>query len=122
VLLQRFWRTLNYEKVYLKTYDNVAKAPPSIGRHLQLEFTNTIDRQYNEERYSKNPDYQYNSSNSSSVCYFDSFWGMTLFVFLKQTIKQIAKSVLLVPSVPVSPHRSQSYSPSLRNSQRIPCL
>jgi len=36
VFLERFWRTLKYEEVYLKAYDSVAEARSSIGRFIQF--------------------------------------------------------------------------------------
>jgi putative transposase len=34
VFVERFWRTIKYEEVYLHAYDNVAEARRSIGRYL----------------------------------------------------------------------------------------
>jgi putative transposase len=34
VFVERFWRTIKYEEVYLHAYDSVAKARQSIGRYL----------------------------------------------------------------------------------------
>src|SRR5262245_23674950 len=39
VFVERFWRTLKYEEVYLKAYESVAEARSSIGCYL--EFYNT---------------------------------------------------------------------------------
>ena len=40
VFLERFWRTLKYEEVYLKAYESVAEARSSIG--CFLEFYNGV--------------------------------------------------------------------------------
>jgi putative transposase len=34
VFLERLWRSLKYEEVYLKAYDNIAQACASIGRYM----------------------------------------------------------------------------------------
>jgi hypothetical protein len=39
--IERFWRTLKYEEVYLKTYDSVAEARQSLETYIQW---------YNHER------------------------------------------------------------------------
>lgn len=55
VFLERFWRTLKYEEVYLKAYETVAEARWSIGRFL--EFYNgrrphsALDRRTPDEAY-----------------------------------------------------------------------
>jgi putative transposase len=36
VFVERFWRTLKYEEVYLKAYESVAEARSSIGRFLEF--------------------------------------------------------------------------------------
>jgi putative transposase len=36
VFLERFWRTLKYEEVYLKAYESVAEARSSIGRFIEF--------------------------------------------------------------------------------------
>jgi putative transposase len=36
VFVERFWRTVKYEEVYLKAYESVAEARSSIGRHLEF--------------------------------------------------------------------------------------
>jgi putative transposase len=36
VFLERFWRTVKYEEVYLKAYDSVAEARSSIGRFMHF--------------------------------------------------------------------------------------
>ena len=39
VFIERFWRSMKYEEVYLKAYDNVADARKDLGRYV--EFYNT---------------------------------------------------------------------------------
>ena len=39
VFVERFWRTVKYEEVYLRAYDSVSEARQSIGRYL--DFYNT---------------------------------------------------------------------------------
>jgi putative transposase len=34
VFVERFWRTIKYEEVYLHAYDSVGQARQSIGRYL----------------------------------------------------------------------------------------
>jgi putative transposase len=36
VFVERFWRSLKYEEVYLKAYESVAEARSSIGRYLKF--------------------------------------------------------------------------------------
>ena len=36
VFIERFWRTVKYEEVYLKAYESVAEARSSIGRYLKF--------------------------------------------------------------------------------------
>jgi putative transposase len=36
VFVERLWRTIKYEEVYLKAYDNVAEARASIGQYLDF--------------------------------------------------------------------------------------
>ena len=55
VFIERFWRTLKYEEVYLKAYESVAEARSSIGRFL--EFYNgrrphsALDRRTPDQAY-----------------------------------------------------------------------
>jgi putative transposase len=55
VFLERFWRTLKYEEVYLKAYESVAEAHSSIGRFI--EFYNVrrphsaLDRRTPDQAY-----------------------------------------------------------------------
>ena len=36
VFVERLWRSVKYEEVYLKAYDNVSEARASIGRYLDF--------------------------------------------------------------------------------------
>ena len=36
VFIERFWRTVKYEEVYIRAYDSVAEARSSIGRYLEF--------------------------------------------------------------------------------------
>ena len=36
VFVERLWRTVKYEEVYLRAYDNVSEARASIGRYLDF--------------------------------------------------------------------------------------
>jgi putative transposase len=36
VFVERFWRTVKYEEVYLKAYDSVSEARQSIGRYIDF--------------------------------------------------------------------------------------
>src|SRR5262245_44370275 len=36
VFVERLWRTVKYEEVYLRAYDSVSEARASIGRYLDL--------------------------------------------------------------------------------------
>ena len=38
VCVERLWRTIKYEEVYLRAYDSVADARKSIGRYLDLFY------------------------------------------------------------------------------------
>jgi putative transposase len=55
VFIERFWRTVKYEEVYLRAYDSVAEARSSIGRYL--EFYNgrrphsALDRRTPDQAY-----------------------------------------------------------------------
>ena len=55
VFVERFWRSVKYEEVYLKAYDDVPEARRSIGRYL--EFYNTrrphtaLDRRTPDQAY-----------------------------------------------------------------------
>jgi putative transposase len=55
VFIERFWRTVKYEEVYIRAYDSVAEARSSIGRYL--EFYNgrrphsALDRRTPDQAY-----------------------------------------------------------------------
>ena len=55
VFIERFWRTVKYEEVYIRAYDSVAEARLSIGRYL--EFYNgrrphsALDRRTPDQAY-----------------------------------------------------------------------
>ena len=36
VFVERLWRTVNYEEVYIRAYDTITEARASIGRHLDF--------------------------------------------------------------------------------------
>jgi putative transposase len=36
VFVERFWRTIKYEEVYLKAYDSVSEAKVNLGTYMQL--------------------------------------------------------------------------------------
>ena len=38
VFVERFWRTIKYEEVYLHAYDDVGEARQSIGRYLAFYY------------------------------------------------------------------------------------
>ena len=53
VFVERLWRSVKYEEVYLKAYDTVAEARASIGRYLSFYNTrrphSSLDRQTPDE-------------------------------------------------------------------------
>ena len=55
VFIERFWRTVKYEEVYLRAYDSVAEARSAIGRYV--EFYNgrrphsALDRRTPDQAY-----------------------------------------------------------------------
>jgi putative transposase len=59
VFVERFWRTVKYEEVYLRAYDSVSEARTSIGRYL--EFYNrrrphsSLDRRTPDQAYFNPP-------------------------------------------------------------------
>ena len=59
VFVERIWRSVKYEEVYLHAYDSVSEARASIGRYL--EFYNrrrphsSLDRQTPDEAYFNHP-------------------------------------------------------------------
>src|SRR5262249_53527197 len=58
VVLERFWRTVKYEEVYLKAYDSVAEARSSIGCYM--EFYNGVRPHSSLDR--RTPDQAYYAS------------------------------------------------------------
>jgi putative transposase len=57
VFVERLWRTVNYEEVYLKAYDSVREARESIRRYLDFYNTrrphSSLDSQTPDEVYFK---------------------------------------------------------------------
>ena len=55
VFVERLWRSVKYEEVYLRAYDTVAEARASIGRHLSFYNTrrphSSLDRQTPDRAY-----------------------------------------------------------------------
>jgi putative transposase len=55
VFVERLWRSVKYEEVYLKAYDTVAEARASIGRYLSFYNTrrphSSLDRQTPDRAY-----------------------------------------------------------------------
>ena len=55
VFVERLWRTIKYEEVYLRAYDSVAEARVSIGRYLAFYNRGRphsgLDRQTPDEAY-----------------------------------------------------------------------
>jgi len=55
VFVERLWRTIKYEEVYLRAYDSVSDARASIGRYLgfynQRRPHSSLDRQTPDEAY-----------------------------------------------------------------------
>jgi len=55
VFVERLWRSVKYEEVYLKAYDTVAEARASIGRYLSFYNTrrphSSLDRQTPDQAY-----------------------------------------------------------------------
>ena len=55
VFVERLWRSIKYEEVYLKAYQSVSEARASIGRYLQFYNTlrphSALDRQTPDEAY-----------------------------------------------------------------------
>ena len=49
VFVERLWRSVKYEEVYLKAYESVAEARAGIGAHLRF---------YNSERPHQTLDYR----------------------------------------------------------------
>ena len=55
VFVERLWRSVKYEEVYLRAYDTVAEARASIGRYLGFYNTrrphSSLDRQTPDQAY-----------------------------------------------------------------------
>jgi putative transposase len=55
VCVERLWRSIKYEEVYLRAYDTVAAARASIGRYLDFHNTRrphaSLDRQTPDQAY-----------------------------------------------------------------------
>ena len=55
VFVERLWRSIKYEEVYLKAYDSVAEARASIGRYLSFYNTrrphSSLDRRTPDQAY-----------------------------------------------------------------------
>lgn len=55
VFVERLWKSVKYEEVYLRAYDSVADARASIGRYLDFYNTrrphSSLDRQTPDEAY-----------------------------------------------------------------------
>jgi putative transposase len=55
VIVERPWRSVKYEEVYLKAYDTVSEACSSIGRYLafsnQRRPHSSLDRRTPDEAY-----------------------------------------------------------------------
>ena len=55
VFVERLWRSVKYEEVYLKAYDTVADARAAIGRYLNFYNTrrphSSLDRQTPDHAY-----------------------------------------------------------------------
>jgi putative transposase len=55
VFVERLWRTLKYEEVYLRAYDSVAEARAGIGRYLSFYNSrrphSSLDRQTPDQAY-----------------------------------------------------------------------
>jgi putative transposase len=55
IVVERLWRSVKYEEVYLRAYDTVAEARASIGRYLSFYNTrrphSSLDRQTPDQAY-----------------------------------------------------------------------
>ena len=55
VFVERLWRSVKYEEVYLEAYDTVADARAAIGRYLNFYNTrrphSSLDRQAPDQAY-----------------------------------------------------------------------
>jgi putative transposase len=55
IFVERLWRTIKYEEIYLRAYDSVSQARQSIGRYLTFYNASrphsSLDRQTPDEAY-----------------------------------------------------------------------
>lgn len=55
VFVERLWKSVKYEEVYLRAYDSVGEASASLGRYLEfynsLRPHSSLDRQTPDEAY-----------------------------------------------------------------------
>jgi putative transposase len=55
IFVERIWRSVNYEEVYLRAYDTVSEARASIGRYLGFYNSkrphSSLDRQTPDQAY-----------------------------------------------------------------------
>src|SRR6516164_3494353 len=50
VFVERFWRTIKYEEVYLHAYDSIGEARQAIGRYLDF-YNAALDRRTPDQAY-----------------------------------------------------------------------
>jgi len=59
VFVERLWRSIKYEEIYLRAYDSVSEARASIGRHLTLYNGRrphlSLDRKTPDQAYFERP-------------------------------------------------------------------
>jgi putative transposase len=59
IFVERLWRTIKYEEVYLHAYDSVAEARASIARYLSFyngrRPHSSLDRRTPDQAYFKEP-------------------------------------------------------------------
>ena len=59
VFIERFWRTLKYDEVYLKAYENVSEARNEISSFIifynTIKTHSSLDRQTPDEVYYNKP-------------------------------------------------------------------
>ena len=58
VFVERLWRTIKYEEVYLRAYNNVPEARSSLGRYIDGFYNkkrphSSLDRKTPDEAYFK---------------------------------------------------------------------
>jgi len=63
IFIERFWRTLKYEEVYLRSYETVSECKQSIGRYIQ---------KYNQERLHQS----LNEYDTPCEAYLQTKWAM----------------------------------------------